>query len=184
MSPGKTREAVMTRAHSARSTFTLYVHTLTESAREILDSPSLLALFEELGVPKKDFEGIRDAGERAELYDRLQRSTRASLGAAQRRFSGKLAQVIGAVKEIQGKKLRVIDTLRDDPAATEEEISFVQNLSFAIPAVPRRPFVPENYKRDSAAQEAKRLELTRLIGEIEERPRIAALYAERKVNVA
>jgi hypothetical protein len=165
------------------SSFSLFTQTLTEISSEVLASPEILLALSKEGVRREDLHELEAEGKKAAEGDVAQRAALQKLAPLQTAVAVSFARINAGVDDIKRRRKGVLEDLAKDPEAVAEDAIFVRELSFTAFTTPSKENSARS-KAESRAQDVRRYELSRVLSEIEKRPRVAAAFIGRELNIA
>ena len=157
---------------------------MTQLAVEVLTTDSLLKLFDSVGLKPEDWEELKQYGQAAEGFDRQQKTETQALEPMQKALDDAKALIEAGISEINTSKKAILRDLAKNTNSTEEDKVFVRDLSFATQVARKAPGEEKFREEESKAQEARKLQITRMVEEIEKRPQVAKAFSERKIEAA
>lgn len=166
-------------------TFNIIVQTLTQVAQEVLFSPVLYDLLFDEGATREDWESLVELGQLAEAADREQREAKQALALSQDKLDSYNQIIDAGVRDIKRRKQAISDDLREDSSSSEGDWLFVKDLAFSVSApTSKETSAASKSTQESLAQDARALQLVRLLTEIEKRPYVAAAFERRRLTAA
>jgi hypothetical protein len=168
--------------------FNIIASTRTSIAREIRLDLSLLALLVAQGTKSEDWGTVEQKGLEAEELSLTRKEQEKQLASRQLALNEAIALLSGGINDIKIRKASVLRDLAQDPNASHEDKTFVATLSFGLPAPAgqkrKQTTKRKATKEESAAREALRLQLGRMLEGIAGRSVVAAAFAGRGLDAA